>query len=272
MPYFEIIGFLKKTTRKQIKHYVAIDDQQAKMLAEDDGIIPQSISLIPPKPATEKQITYARDLGLSFPSDINISEMSHLISRKVDDDIVVPAWFYDYAISQFPEQQGIGISKYIGLRALLDYFGQQYNDRKDTNSLIRLFIYSVTNELKNSRWQTPFNQLISDDIISTIVEDLTRDSKVVSSIKKYSVSSFIFFGEETDKEGYWKSGGSRRTIAFRSVAEQLAKFRVITHQSIAKPTDTRSPKQSVSSARKSGCLLLVISFITTISIFIVILF
>ncbi len=49
------------------------------------------------EPASERQIAYARDLGISFPDDISMSEMSILISQALRAKYPPPAWLETWA-------------------------------------------------------------------------------------------------------------------------------------------------------------------------------
>ena len=83
MPDFEIRGKGRDTGRKRKRVYSAPDEATAKRLAEDDGTLIEAIVEIPPEPATDRQLTYAKDLGISIPPDVSKADLSDLISLTV---------------------------------------------------------------------------------------------------------------------------------------------------------------------------------------------
>ena len=220
MPFFDVVGISKQTKRKRSKRVKAKDEERARVLAEKDGLVIESIAKVTPGSATERPLHYARDLGLSFPENINVEEMSHLISRKVDD-LETPQWLIDWALTQFPEESGLAISKYIGLRNLLRFLIYAYTEDNDLKALVKLFTYSVINDLRRAKWATPFNQLAEESVVTEIAEKLSKNKPVFGSIKKYLHWELVSFGEYTDSEGFVKRGGSTRTIGYQTVKHYL---------------------------------------------------
>ncbi len=136
MPYYKIIGIGKESNRKRTKRYKAKDESAAKLMAETDGTIVESIEYEKPESATARQLSYAKDLGLSFPSDIDINEMSNLISKKVDDDRDTPLWLLEYVLNIFPEENGLSITKYIGIENLFGRLINRYSEEKNIEVLL----------------------------------------------------------------------------------------------------------------------------------------
>lgn len=221
MPFFDVVGIGKHTKRKRSKRFKAKVEERARVVAEKDGIVIESITKLTPGPATERQLSYARDLGLSFPENINVEEMSHLISRKVEDDLETPHWLLEWALTQFPEESGLAISQYIGLRNLLRFLIYKYTEDDDPKALVTLFTYSVINDLRNTKWAIPFNQLAEESVVASIAEELSRNQKVVGSIKRYLHWELVSFGEYIDSEGFSRRGGSTRTIGYQTVIDYL---------------------------------------------------
>ncbi len=223
MPFFDVFDTRKQTNRKATKRYKAKDEEHAKLLAENDGIVPENVTELVSSPATERQLKFAKDLGLSFPENITVEEMSHLISRKVDDDLETPLWLLEWSLAQFPEERGVAITKYVGLRSLLGFLIYKFSEASDKRDLVELFVYSVINDLSNARWNIPFNKLADEGIVASIAEELSGNDKAVGSIRRYSNRDLISFGEIKDSEGFMRAGGSRRTIGYQAVKDQLIK-------------------------------------------------
>ena len=79
---FEIKGRGINNNRKRRRFYLAFAELEAKEMAIADGIQIEEIINLPIEKyiATDAQKKYAQDLGVSFPSNISITEMSDLIS------------------------------------------------------------------------------------------------------------------------------------------------------------------------------------------------
>ena len=68
MPKYRFNGFGKKTGRKRCRTYVADTLEEAIQIAHDDGTIVQlpPLEISPEEPATDRQIRFAKELGLPF--------------------------------------------------------------------------------------------------------------------------------------------------------------------------------------------------------------
>ena len=152
---------------------------------------------------------------MTFPPDINIDEMSHLISKKVEDDRDSPQWLREYVLNFYPEENGIAITKYIGLEKLISFLIYKFSEELNFVELIKLLIYSIINNETKSNWKVAFSNLANQNDVQSIAEILVNDKHVITSIKRYNSRDFISFGEHTDKEGYINYGGSKRTNAYQ---------------------------------------------------------
>ncbi len=88
MPRFEIVGFGRETGRKRVRIYEAKDEEQAILMAASDGTVvdKEKTRILPAPPATERQIEYAKDLGIKIPKNPTRDELSKLIDRAVEED------------------------------------------------------------------------------------------------------------------------------------------------------------------------------------------
>ena len=86
MPRYEVVGIGKTTGRKRKRIYKAEDIDSAIMMASGDGIIVEvgKTEILPEPPATDRQKGYARSLGIKFPENIALKELSFMISAAVD--------------------------------------------------------------------------------------------------------------------------------------------------------------------------------------------
>lgn len=280
MPYFVIKGVGENTNKKRTKRYKAKDEENARTLAEKDGTKVESVIFEKPAPATEQQKRYAKDLGLSFPPDINVNEMSDLISKKVEDDKDSLLWLQEYALNYFPEENGLSITKYIGIEHLIGFLLSKFIEKENFIELIKLLIYSIINNETKSNWSIPFNNLANYSDVQSIAEILVNDKQLINSIKRYNSRDFISFGQHTDKEGYMTYGGSKRTNAYQVTKKILIEKKILSHSSYSRLSETSpnkiSPannikltnKKSIASNGK-GCLSsIILSIIIIISIFV----
>jgi len=115
MPSYEIKGKGKDAGRKRRRIYSATNETEARQLAEDDGTLVEAVTELPPEPPTERQLDYARDLGISIPANATKNDLSDLISLKVDRD--KPA---TERHKQFGKLYGLEFTDYIGKKALFN--------------------------------------------------------------------------------------------------------------------------------------------------------
>jgi hypothetical protein len=165
-------------------------------------------------PATDKQIAYARDLGLEFPDTINKWEMSQLLdchlSRQIRADETLVSW---------AQALRVPATRYIGGERLLTDVMDLLRGR--TKDLVAWFGYWVARDVLTpqqlaSDFSSPFAPLLQN--IATYLED---DAKVLASIRRYNGDSLKQFGEFKSDDGSISTGASRRTAAFARVSDLI---------------------------------------------------
>lgn len=272
MPYFIVKGVGKESKKRRSKKYKAQDENHARTLAEKDGTSVEIIEEDKPSPATERQIDYAKDLNLSFPPDININEMSHLINKKVENDSDTPLWLQEFALTYYPEELGLAITKYIGLGNLIEYLINGFNYSVRHVELIKLLIYTILNHETKSKWCVPFNELINPKDLEAIAEILSQDQQVINSIKRYQRSDLVFLDQETDSNVYVSSGGIKRTNAYQITKKILIDRNLIKSPksgSITKTVSKNSIDKSTKtdSSKNKGCFSsIVLSVVIILSV------
>lgn len=84
---FIVRGVNTTTNRKNKRTYTASSEADATRQAEADGLAgPFEITVEPADEATERQLAYANDLGLTIPKGACKTDLSALLSRAEDDD------------------------------------------------------------------------------------------------------------------------------------------------------------------------------------------
>ncbi len=252
MPNYSIEGKGKDTGRKRRRIYLAANESEARRLAEEDGTLVESISELPPEPPTERQLEYAKDLGINIPSDATKASISDLISLKVEKDKPSTARHRAFA-----EQYGIDVTKYIGKKALFDRIHASLSTQGRENELLAWFAFRVYRELTNGADDAPIDDP-GNPLFHAIADELVSDEKIIKSIRRYRGRDLIWFGEWTAPDGGLHTGGSNRTMAYKQVAS-LLRERVPSLESLGR----QKPKKDISSSiskdagRASGCLSLV---------------
>lgn len=111
---YKIKGKHKDTKRVRTLTIEALNEQDAQNEAYNQGLESiNSIELIPFDPPTERQMEYAKSLGIKIPEDACKTDVSALISRAVDKDGEP-----NEGLLEFATNRRIFFSKYIGKTAL----------------------------------------------------------------------------------------------------------------------------------------------------------
>jgi hypothetical protein len=255
MPDFEIVGKCKDTGRKRQRIYTAENESEARSKAEADGTIIESIRELPPEPATERQLSYAKDLGISIPSNPTKNEMIYLISKAVDPPASKTQM---YCLNE----HGIQLDKYTfesieKVVATLDKELQQVN-----RELARWYMYSVIRYLTKGNWNTPDKSGVSKEQSYVMADKIIAQADVLKSLlrelefpdRRYNLVSFS--SEQLGGEL------SIRTKAFNSARAIVTEELGIQSQTREKPQRSASPPKG----KKTGCfsILLIIAFVLMI--------
>ena len=218
---FEIKGKGKETNRKRKRIYYANTKDEAIKKAEDDGTIVEKITELPhdpplpPEPATEKQIKYATHLGIKIPNDATKEDLSYLIDIKVNND--KPATDRH---KEFAHVYGLEPSKYIGKKALFNYIFNTLSEPGREKELITWFLFRVYRTLVSGKHNVPITTP-TDPALQEISKGIYLDEKIVNSIRRYYGEQLVFFGEFTADNGRVYTGGSMRTIAYKTACQKL---------------------------------------------------
>jgi hypothetical protein len=252
MPKFKITGNSRETRRKRVITHQAIDESSAKAHAEREGIDVLNIILLPEEPPTERQIEYAISLGIEIPDGTTKNELSDLISIAVDKD--KPS---DVRHIEFAKIYGVDCTKFIGKKILFDRIQDELIKPGNELNMISWFAFRVYRELVSGK----INPEIDDPrnaIFMATAQELISDDKVINSIKRYIGRDLIWFGEWTSSDGYLMSGGSKQTVAYKTVAKILKE-----KLSLISKTSTRNEDKSKhdTSNGGKGCLFAIIALL-----------
>lgn len=259
MPNYEIVGKGRDTGRKRKRIYSAKDHKAAEALAEADGTEVLEISELPPEPPTKRQIEYATDIDIKIPYDITKDELSDLISSTLDHD--KPSTERHRSFAQI---YGVECTDYLGKKSLFDRIHTVLTKPGSEKDLISWFSFRVYRELVSGSNDAPIDDP-RNPIFACIAEELIKDDRIVSSIRRYNGRDLIWFGEWTSPDGYVHTGGSNRTVAYKTVTALLRERLEI------KKTSSKSSRSKQKTEKESGCMAVLILSVT-ISFFIILYF
>lgn len=254
MPSYEIKGKGKDTGRKRKRIYFAANELEAKRLAEDDGTLVEEVVEIPPDPPTERQLDYARDLGISIPVNATKDDLSDLISLKVDRD--KPS---TERHKKFGRAYGIEFTDYIGKKDLFNRIQAALIAPGREKELLSWFTFRVYRKLSGGVDDTPIEGP-DDPVIQEIAEELVTDEKIVKSVRRYEGSELIWFGEWTSPDGYLYTGGSNRTAAYKqtsSILKQRVKFPANPQKKASSSAPARN-RNKIATSESKGCLSVIV--------------
>lgn len=219
---YEIIGVGKKTNRNRKRVYRAESEDAAKLLAEKDGTLPESINLLPPELASEDQLSYAKSLGISISKNSTRDQMSYLISSKTE----VPATNeqINYAIKLGIKFYEYDFKSKVAIQHKLNsLFG--HNSPSYNAELAKWYVHSIARYLTKGNWPTPDKSKIPENIVEETVRKLTEDEKSFKSFLRQmeyeDPFEMIGFGQITDENGRSHEGASRNTAAYKLVSKLL---------------------------------------------------
>lgn len=168
-----------------------------------------------PEPPTDRQLAYARDLGISIPADVTKPELSDLIDERLQKD--KPAALHFQA---FAKRFGVVFSQYVGKKSLFDRLFAYLTKPGREEDMTAWFVFRVYRELVRGRTNAPIQG--PDDLsIRDIAKLLVDDRSVVQSIRRYQGCDLVWFGEWTSPDGTVHYGASNQTIAYKRASSLL---------------------------------------------------
>lgn len=169
----------------------------------------------PFEPPTERQLSYAKDLGVSVPPDASKEEVSDLIDATLNKD--KPAELHLLA---FAKRNGVQFTQYTGKKSIFDRLFARLCRPGREEDMTAWFVFRVYRELvggkPNVSIRDPDAQVIRD-----IARQLVQDEAVVKSIQRYQGRDLVWFGQWTAPDGIVYNGGSNKTIAYKRASSIL---------------------------------------------------
>lgn len=233
MPNFEAKGKHYETGKMLHRTYQVPTETEALHRALADGMIVEDIRLAPDEPPTDKQLAYAKDLGINIPPSMIKDEISDAIAAQRGHD--KPASEKHRTIAK---KYGVESTQYCGKKSLFDRIFTALKADGREGDLAAWFTYRIYRNLMHGQDGGPVDTP-DHPLIGEIGNDLSKFDNVIQSIKRYDGRDLIWFGEWTAPDGRTYQGGSDRTIAYKMAAAALRQRIEFPAQSKAEPDVTK---------------------------------
>ncbi len=258
MAQYEIIGKGSDTGRARKRVYTASSEQKAKQQAKSDGTVVESITKLPPTPPSEAQINLAQDLNIQIPMNVSMGDLSEMISFVTDKDKLPTDRHLKFA-----DNYGVDYTQYTGKKSLFDRIYHSLLESGDENNIVAWFAFRVYRGLVSGDLNTE-PQDPSHPVFQEISKLLSTNEPIIKSMRKYRGRDLIWFGQKTFSSGITVEGGSKRTMAYKTVEKHLIEKLNLSQMNI---TQKGKPENSlIGSDDKKGCLSVFV-FMIAIPIF-----
>ena len=255
MPSFEVTGRGRETSRKRKRIYAAYDEAEARQIAEADGTIVEGIQILPDEPATEAQLSYARDLGISIPENPTKDELRDLLSCHLDHD--KPA---TQRHKSFARAYRVYHTRFVGKRVLFNLIFAALQTPGRERELVAWFTYRVYRELMHGAEDAPITGP-DDPAIRAVADELWTESSIIDSIRRYRGSDLIWFGQWTAPDSSLHNGGSNRTIAYKRASRLLSDSLNLRTEPPTRPTDTTHSISTTNHSYRYVLVLIVVGLV-----------
>ena len=250
---FKIIGKHSETKRKRTISVHAKDEQQAEQIAISEGLTPPlEILKLPHEQPTDRQLEYARGVGIFVPPDATVADVSCLLSRYEDRDSDP-----DPGLIEFADGRNLLFSHYIGEKRL---YGLIFSSLDDLDK-IAFFTFSIYRWLSDDR-HANMDTHHHKAIFYRFAADACQDQAFLKSMLRYQGGDLLFFGsvtiEDEDSQALFY-GSSTRTIAYTKAAAFIAEtFGTNYTKSLKLRSDKHAAQDKFNtygSKTSTGCLL-----------------
>lgn len=214
---FRIIGKHKTTNRKRTISIIAKSLELAEQEAYKQDLLPplettqEEISV---KEPSERQLSYAKDLGITVPENSSMEYVSYLIGSHLGS-YKAP----NPGLVEFAYNRNIYFSQYISKEHL-------YNITFDSLSnldRVAFFVFSIYRWLSDDR-HANLDTHPNVGVFYEFANQWYTDEKFMKSFNRYQGEDLRFFGTITSRNDNWettRSAGSNRTFAYTTAATFL---------------------------------------------------
>lgn len=128
-----------------------------------------------PRAPTERQLLYARELGISIPAEATLEVVSDLISEQVQGPT-------SWALKRYMAQRGLSSMRSLEhtLRLLRDHFE---TPEAWENERLRWYVFNVARHLYGAHWQHPDDPDLPI-ALESLVSQFQADEKAMASYRR----------------------------------------------------------------------------------------
>lgn len=174
------------------------------------------------EPATERQLEFAKDLGIDLQPGATKEEVSALISEKLGQKRLKSDNPADDRHLVFAHRYGIEVIPPIGKKELFDRIFTAIKKPGREMDMASWFVYRVYREIiQRNRNNADFINGPDDPTVQQIALKIAQDTAILKSMRRYEGREIIWFGEWTDQNRRVHYGGSNQTTAYKRVAALL---------------------------------------------------
>lgn len=272
MPVFKYKFIKPQTGRQNSATRYAYDEAALRAELAEAGI-PDLISVeeLPPERATDRQVEYLRDLGVSIPPVLTKAEASDLITNATKRRSPM-----DGKARTLAEHYKVEVSRFMSKQSLYSRIASDLRYRNDPSQMAEWFVYRVYRGHFDRTG--PGIESPADARLREIAKALAHDPSAFSSLRRAYESTehgFRWFGPFNAPDGYSYDGDSRRTACFKFTHERLIAAGLLVERQKAEQRFVIDAVSAASQAaiagntslqEKKGCLgsLLLICFLPAI--------
>jgi hypothetical protein len=293
---FKVDGRGADTGRKRQRVYEALDVQNLAEVARDDGTIVEAYEEIDPKPPSERQLEYAKKLGIkSIPPKASFYEVSNFINQAIKKNLVIGGRAAGLTVpddltyeqgrdleellwcttddgeneiwrhSSLPAEIEVNNARAIGVSDITEFTSaamvfarawEHLNSDGDKTVLAAWFIYNVYIDLASANVHESL--MPNDPRLLVLGSEFMKDEKAAKSLLRSP--TYLRFRAQ---QGGWSEAhahASRTTLAYKQ-AETLigSEFKIYRDRSDQKQPS--KPKASrLEQENKDGCAAVVALF------------
>lgn len=215
---YKVSGINEATNRKKSIKLEGLSEDDAIESASKQGLKEiTAIEIVPFDLPTERQLDYAKSLGLIIPNASTKEDVSALISKRVDKDGTP-----NQGLLEFATNKRIFLSNYIGKTALYEQIFSSLTNRDK----IAFFAFSIYRYISDDRYAN-LDTHANKDLFYEFADSTINDDRFMKSLNKYNGSDLKFFGEFTTINGWTYTGGSVDSIAFKEARSFLIEKHLI---------------------------------------------
>ena len=184
MVRYKIRGRNKDTKRLCTVRKIALASADQNSVIAATGLYDvQSCEVIPPEPATERQISYAADLGIVHPEQYSKDEISCLITRAKNDTDRDDMTSVDVSLARMAADRDIYLSVFSGEKGVLDSLWRQFTEEEKMQFLIFCIHQNLLGKRDYDLAHSPFL-----DLYDRFVNEYRADEQMHRSLMRYTGS------------------------------------------------------------------------------------